>query len=51
MFVAFIAVVLLLSVPLARGRLSALGSIRLRGKLLVMLALLVQIGITGVFES
>ncbi|HEX4432379.1 MAG TPA: DUF5317 family protein [Frankiaceae bacterium] len=51
MFVAFIAVVLLLTVPLAGGKLSALARIRLRGKWLVMAALGVQILITGALQS
>ncbi len=51
MFVAFIAVVLLATVPLAGGRLMALSRIRLRGTWLVAAALGVQILITGPLQS
>ena len=51
MFVAFIAVVLLLSVPLAGGKLLALSRIRLRGTWLIAVALVVQILITGALQS
>jgi hypothetical protein len=51
MFVAFIALLLLLSVPLAGGKLSALAAVRIRNTWLVVLALLVQVAITSVFQS
>jgi hypothetical protein len=51
MFVAFVAVVLLLTVPLAGGKVLALARIRLRGRWLVMAALVVQILITGALQS
>jgi hypothetical protein len=51
MFVAFIAVLLLLSVPLAGGKLSALAGIRIKGTWLVMLALVIQVAITSVVQA
>ena len=51
MFVAFMAVVLLATVPLAGGKLSSLARVRLRGTWLVAAALGVQILITGALQS
>jgi hypothetical protein len=51
MFVAFVAVVLLLTVPLAGGSLVALSRIRLKGTWLIAVALVVQILITGALQS
>jgi hypothetical protein len=51
MFVAFVAFVLLATVPLAGGKLARLARIRIRGTWLVAAALLVQIGITGMLQS
>jgi hypothetical protein len=51
MFVAFVTVVILLSVPLAGGRLTALAKLRIRGRWLVVAALVVQVAITSWFET
>ena len=51
MFVAFMAVVVLATVPLAGGHIGKLGRIRIRGWWLVAVALLIQVAITGILES
>jgi hypothetical protein len=51
MFVAFMAVVILATVPLAGGKVGRLASIRIRGWWLVAVALLIQVGITGILQS
>ncbi len=50
MFVAFMAVVILATVPLAGGHVGRLGRIRIRGWWLVAVALLIQVAITGILE-
>jgi Family of unknown function (DUF5317) len=51
MFVAFVTLLILLSVPLTGGRLTALAKVRIQGRWLVAAALVVQVAITSVFES
>ena len=51
MFVAFMAVVILATVPLAGGNVAQLAGIRIRGWWLVAVALLMQVAITGVLQS
>jgi hypothetical protein len=51
MFVAFMAVVILATVPLAGGHVGRLARIRIRGWWLVAVALLVQVGITGILQG
>ena len=51
MFVAFITVLALLTVPLAGGRLAALAQIRIKSKWLVLVALLVQVAITSFVQN
>lgn len=51
MFVAFITVVALLSVPLTGGHLVALAQIRITSKWLVLVALLVQVAITSFVQD
>jgi hypothetical protein len=51
MFIAFIAVLLLLSVPVCGGRLSAVARLRFQGKWIVVAALLIQVAITGPFAG
>ncbi len=51
MFVAFMAVVILATVPLAGGNVAQLARIRIRRWWLVAVALAVQVAITGVLES
>lgn len=51
MFVAFVTVLILLSVPLTGGKLGALAKVRIKAKWFVAAALLVQVAITSVFES
>jgi hypothetical protein len=51
MFVAFMAVVILASVPLMGGNVARLARLRLRGWWLIAVALLVQVAITGPLQA